>query len=174
MMVNYFLEYEDLMKNILPMIVPFDDAYADAFYAMNKAWIEENFVMEPLDEQVLSTPRASIINGGGEIWFALHEGTPIGCYALLHHADGRVEFTKFAVDETARGHGTGKALFEHAITRARHIGAPELILYTNTKQERACEMYYKRGFVKTQMSEADKTRYARANLFMVLPLKEAA
>jgi N-acetylglutamate synthase-like GNAT family acetyltransferase len=155
-------------------IVPFNDAYAEAFYRMNREWITENFVMEPLDEKVLSTPRASIIEGGGEIWFALHEGAPIGCYALLHHADGRVEFTKFAVDIPARGLGAGKLLFEHAIARATDIGAPDLILFTNTKQARACEMYYKRGFIKTQMSAAEKTRYARADLFMVLPLKEAA
>lgn len=152
-------------------IVPFDDAYAEAFYRMNKAWIEDNFVMEPIDEQVLRNPRTSIIDGGGEVWFALSDaGTPIGCYALLHHADGRVEFTKYAVDAAARGTGAGSALLKHAIARATESGAPELILYTNTKQARACEMYYRYGFIETAMGDADKTRYARANLFMRMPL----
>ncbi len=153
-------------------IVPFDDAFSDAFYRMNKAWITENFVMEPIDEKVLATPRENIIDGGGEIWFALNvQGEPVGCYALLHHADGRVEFTKFAVDEKARGLGAGSQLFKHAIARAKESGKPELILYTNTKQERACEMYYRYGFEKREMNEIDKQRYARANLFMALPLE---
>ena len=151
-------------------IVPFQDAYAYAFYRMNRDWITENFVMEPLDEKVLGSPREYIVDTGGEIWFAVHEGLPIGCYALLHHDDGRVEFTKYAVDVPARGLGAGKKLLDHAIARAKEIGAPELILYTNTAQARACEMYYKYGFVKTEMSAKDKTRYARANLFMVMPL----
>jgi ribosomal protein S18 acetylase RimI-like enzyme len=151
-------------------IVPFTDVYAEPFYRFNRDWITEIFVMEPLDEEVLSRPRQNIIETGGEIWFALHDGQPIGCYALLHHAEGRVEFTKFAVDKSARGMGAGKALLHHAMARVRAMGAEAMILYTSTKQTRACEMYYKYGFIKTPMSESDKTRYARANLFMVLKL----
>lgn len=151
-------------------ILPFDDAHADAFFRMNRDWITEHFTLEPLDEEVLSNPRDYIIGRGGEIWFAVKAGVPIGCYALLHHEDGRVEFTKFAVTREARGTGAGSALLKHAIARAKGTGKPELMLFTNTKQVRACEMYDRYGFVRTAMSEADKTRYARANLFMVLPL----
>lgn len=151
-------------------IVPFQPAFAEAFTRFNKEWITENFVLEPLDEKVLGDPQTYIIDGGGEIWFALHEGAPVGCYALLHHEDGRIEFTKYAVDGTKRGLGTGSALLKHAIARAKETGKPELMLYTNTKQLRACEMYYRYGFIKREMTEADKARYARADLFMVLPL----
>jgi ribosomal protein S18 acetylase RimI-like enzyme len=151
-------------------IVPFTDSYAEPFYRFNRDWITENFVMEPLDEEVLSRPRRNIIETGGEIWFALDDGQPIGCYALLHHQDGRVEFTKFAVDKSARGRGAGKALLRHAEARAKASGAAALILYTSTKQTRACQMYYKYGFIETPMSESDKTRYARSDLFMVLKL----
>lgn len=153
-------------------IVPFRAGHAEPFYRMNKAWISENFVMEPLDEQVLGDPQTHIVDTGGEIWMAEHEGRPVGCYALLHHEDGRVEFTKYAVDAAARGRGLGSALLKHAIARARHTGAPHLMLFTNTRQERACEMYARYGFVKAEMDEADKARYARANLFMRLPLAE--
>lgn len=151
-------------------IIPFDDAYAGAFFRMNRDWITENFTLEPLDEAVLSNPRDHIIAQGGEIWFAMKDAMPIGCYALLHHADGRVEFTKFAVTQEARGMGAGSALLKHAIARARETGTRALMLFTNTTQIRACEMYDRYGFIVTEMSETDKTRYARANRFMVLPL----
>lgn len=154
----------------MPEIVPFSPVFAPVFYRLNKEWITENFVLEPLDEKVLGDPHTYIITPGGEIWFALHEGKPVGCYALLHHEDGRVEFTKFAVDSACRGLGIGSALLKHAVARAREAGTPELILYTNTKQERACAMYERYGFVKRAMTDADKARYARADLFMALPL----
>lgn len=151
-------------------IVPFDDAHAPAFFAMNKAWIEENFTLEPLDIAVLSEPRKYIIDAGGEIWCAVKDGKAIGCYALLHihNALGEqlLEFTKFAVDAQYRGEGAGKALFAHALARARTIGVPELILYTSTHQARAVQMYYAAGFVSVPMDENNKARYARANLFM--------
>jgi N-acetylglutamate synthase-like GNAT family acetyltransferase len=152
-------------------ILPYHDAFAAEFYRLNREWITENFVLEPLDEQVLSNPRQSILDTGGEIWCACNaDGVMIGCYALLPLADGRLEFTKFAVDTQLRGQGAGSKLLTHAIARAREKNVPELILYTNTLQQRACEMYVRYGFIATPMSEDDKTRYARANLFMVLSL----
>lgn len=151
-------------------IVPFDDAHVPAFFDMNKAWIEENFTLEPLDIAVLSEPRKYILDAGGEIWCAVKDGKAIGCYALLHiqNALGErlLEFTKFAVDAQYRGEGAGTALFAHAQARAKTLGAAELILYTSTHQARAVEMYYKAGFVSVPMDEVNKARYARANLFM--------
>lgn len=149
-------------------IVPFTPVFAEAFSRFNREWITEHFVLEPLDEKVLGDPQAYILDTGGEIWFAVQDSTPIGCYALLHHGDGRVEFTKFAVDSARRGSGAGRALLEHAIGRAQASGKPELILYTNTKQATACAMYARYGFVAREMNDADKARYARANLFMAL------
>jgi len=135
-------------------IVPYRDAFASEFYRLNRERICENFVLEPLDEHVLSNPRQSILDTGGEIWCACDAlGAMIGCYALLPLTDGRLEFTKFAVDTQTRGQGTGSKLLNHAIARAREKQVPELILYTNTLQKRACEMYVRYGFVDTKMTK---------------------
>lgn len=154
-------------------IVPFDKSHGAQFFAMNKAWIEENFTLEPLDIAVLSDPKTHILEAAGEIWCAVKEGQAIGCYALLQCADAsgkQLEFTKFAVDAAHRGYGVGRALFTHAMTRARQLGVLELILYTNTYQTRAVAMYDAAGFVRMPMDDKRKARYARANLYMVKPL----
>ncbi|WP_375382700.1 hypothetical protein [uncultured Sphingomonas sp.] len=49
----------------MPVILPFTDALAPAFRAINAAWIEEMFVLEAHDEHVLDHPREAIVEPGG-------------------------------------------------------------------------------------------------------------
>jgi hypothetical protein len=48
-------------------IVPYRDAHASAFRALNREWIEQHFTMEPQDWAVLDDPREQILARGGAI-----------------------------------------------------------------------------------------------------------
>lgn len=151
-------------------ILPLTPDLSPHFLRLNQHWIERYFVMEPLDEMLLRDPETHIVRGGGEVWFALHEGEVVGCYALMRATPDRFEFTKFAVDDKAQGLGVGKALLAHAIERAGALGARDIIIYSNTVLERACAMYRKAGWVEQPLTEEDQARYARVNIKLLRPL----
>lgn len=47
-------------------IVPFEPRYRTAFYELNKAWIDQYFVMEPKDHEALEHPERSVLAPGGK------------------------------------------------------------------------------------------------------------
>jgi DNA-binding MarR family transcriptional regulator/GNAT superfamily N-acetyltransferase len=155
-------------------IVPYTEALAPYFEQFNREWIEDYFTLEPLDIWVLGHPQEAILDKGGAIWFALREGEVIGTYALMRLGEGRLEFSKFAVNPAHRGAQAGKKLLEHAIECAQAMGGRELVLYTHSRLETACAMYRKAGFRDVVMSDADRERYRRADTMMVLPLTAIA
>ncbi|WP_338519434.1 hypothetical protein [Alteromonas gracilis] len=46
---------------------PFSADLAPYFDSINREWIETMFALEPVDEQVISSPQTSIIDQGGHI-----------------------------------------------------------------------------------------------------------
>lgn len=155
-------------------ILPLNPELSAHFERLNREWIERFFAIEPLDEYVLQNPQSVIIDTGGEVWFAVREGVPLGCYALLKLTPTRYEFTKFAVTPAAQGTGAGRALLLHSIARARALEAEDVVIYSNTSLERACNMYRMAGWVEQAMSDEDKARYKRVNIKLVLPVMEKA
>lgn len=151
-------------------IVPFAAEYAPIFDRLNRAWIEEFFTIEPFDDVVLTQPQKMILDTGGEIWFAALNGEVIGACALLPFSDGVLEFTKLGVDEKARGAGVARALLTHCQTRAKAKGAHTLKIFTSTRLGPANALYRSAGFIEVEMSAAQKTRYARADIMYDLPL----
>ena len=89
-------------------IVEFEPRHAQAFQALNEAWISKYFVIEPKDREVLGDPQGKIIDKGGRVFMALKEGEPVGCAALLKMDDGGYEVAKMTVSETLRGSGLGR------------------------------------------------------------------
>ena len=63
-------------------IVPYEAHYAQAFYKINKVWIDRYFKMEPKDYETLEHPEESIIKPGGTILIALINEIPAGVCAL--------------------------------------------------------------------------------------------
>ncbi len=61
------------------------------FEKFNRAWIEEWFTMEPLDEWVLTNPEEAIMKDGGEILMASYNGEIAGTVALRKLSAGSVE-----------------------------------------------------------------------------------
>ena len=70
------------------LIRDFTDGDASAFYAINAAWIEAMFALEPHDEDVLRHPRAQILDRGGVILIAELAGVAVGTGALMPDGAG--------------------------------------------------------------------------------------
>lgn len=149
-------------------IVPYQPEFAPYFDSLNRAWIEELFRIEPIDDYVLTHPAEAILDKGGQILFALYGAQVIGTVALRPlEEDGVVELTKMAVDRNAWGMGAGKLLCMAAIDEARNSGATRVILYSNTRQSFAINIYRKLGFMELPLEQGI---YERANIKMELSL----
>lgn len=144
-------------------ITTFDPAHRDDFKRLNLAWLTRYFTVEPIDERVLGDPEGAILAPGGEILFALLEGTAVGTVALKREPQARFELTKMAVDERYQGRGYGKHLLEAACARARMRGAECVVLYSRRTLTAAISMYFKYGFVEVPITD---TRYARCDIKM--------
>jgi len=141
------------------------------FAALNKAWIEKFFVMEPVDEYVLYHPEEAILQDGGVILFAAYDHQIIGTVALKKIDDTTMELTKMAVDEAFQGLGAGKLLCETAITKARQIGVKKIILYTQSSLQTALVIYRRLGFKDVPIEVG---KYERADTKMELMLSGSA
>ncbi len=141
------------------------DEYLKAFVQFNKEWITRYFQLEPSDLHYLSQPKEHILLKGGHIFVALLNNEPIGCCALLHHADTRQwELAKMAVTPQSQGLGAGLLLGRTALSKAWTLGANEVFLEANTKLEASVHLYHKLGF----QAVADYTpAYDRCNLYMI-------
>jgi len=154
------------MSNI--KIVDYEPAHQPYFDRFNRDWIEEYFVMEPVDEYVVKNPEEAIIKPGGAILMALYDGEVAGTVGLRKVDDNTFEFTKMAVDKNFRRKGIAGALSYSSFKKAKELGATTVILYSNTKNAAAIKLYEKLGF---EHVEVENGVYKRANVKMVLPLR---
>lgn len=151
-------------------ILDYRPEYQPYFEKFNRAWIEEHFVMEPLDTAVLQNPEEHILKDGGAILMALYNGEVAGTVALRRLADKTFEFTKMAVDVNFRRRGIAERLCYASFEKAKQLGAKTVILYSNTLQAAAIRMYEKIGF---QHLPVENDVYKRANVKMIIDLDKA-
>lgn len=147
-------------------IVDFRPEHAEAFKALNEAWISRHFTLEPKDREVLEDPQGRIVARGGKIFMAVADGRAVGCVALLKMPDGGYEVAKMTVDETLRGSGLGKRLMQACIDEGARLGAHRLYLETNSSLAPALGLYRAMGFRDLPPAP---TPYARADVFMERP-----
>jgi len=144
-------------------ILPWNPAFKDAFYALNRAWIEVDYPLEPIDIAVLSDPEHYILAGGGVILSAVADEEVIGVVGLRPAGDD-LELTKMAVDLAWRGRGIGLLLMNAALAEALRLGINRVILYSNTHTSGpAVQLYRKVGFVEIPLEQGV---YKRANIKM--------
>jgi len=149
-------------------IVPFQPEYAKDFKALNIAWLEKFFWVEPHDEEVLGKPDKYILQPGGNIFFVKAGDEIIGTVALMKMEEGVFELTKMAITPQYQGQQLGQKLLEHTINYARHQGWKHLIIYSSRKLENALYIYKKYGFEEIPI-EANNP-YARGDIKMKLEL----
>ena len=163
------MSYQIITMNPIE-IVDYSPAHQPYFEKFNRQWIEELFVMEPVDEFVLTNPDVAILNGGGAILMALYEGTVAGTVALRKVDESTYEFTKMAVDNHFRRRGIAEAISYASFKKAASLGATKVILYSNTKNAAAIKLYEKLGFDHVAVEPGV---YERANVKMVIGIEDA-
>ena len=147
-------------------VVPFAPALREHFYRLNAQWLQKFFRIEPIDEIVLNQPEEHILAKGGAIFFACQAGEVIGTCALRKEAPGVYELTKMGVDEAHHGHGAGRALLAEAIAEFHRREGTTLFLESNSRLERALQMYERAGFVR-QPAIREGSHYERADVYYV-------
>lgn len=154
-------------KNV--QVVEYEPQYQSAFKALNEEWISAYFEMEEADYKALDHPEEYILNKGGKILVALHQGEALGVCALIRMDDPDYDFemAKMAVSPKAQGKNIGWLLGQAVIRSARELGASKIYLESNTLLKPAINLYYKMGFQKLS---GRSTPYKRANIQMELDL----
>jgi putative acetyltransferase len=149
-------------------IVEFDEIFAEDFARLNYEWINEYFVVEEPDREMLDDPGSCIIGRGGQIFFALVNNAVAGTVALIHEEPDRFELAKMAVSPALRGRGIGDMLIEACVEYGVARGKRALFLLSNTKLGPAINLYRKHGFVETPLDA--EAPYQRVNIRMELAL----
>ncbi|MGB3799704.1 MAG: GNAT family N-acetyltransferase [Lewinella sp.] len=152
------------------LIRPFDPVRdQSAWFHLNESWISQFFTMEEADYRLLREPEKHILEVGGIILIAEHEGKVVGTCALvpLQHPDYQYELTKMAVSVENRGLGIGKRLAYAALEAAREKGATGIYLESHRKLAPALALYRKLGF--RDVAALDSA-YARADVRMAVVL----
>ncbi|MEP6899702.1 MAG: helix-turn-helix domain-containing GNAT family N-acetyltransferase [Rhodanobacter sp.] len=147
-------------------IVPFQPHLREHFHALNAVWLKKHFVLEPIDEQVLSHPETFVLKPGGAIFFAQLGELIVGTCALLHEAPGLYELSKMGVDESFRGLGAGRMLLDAAIAEFHRRRGTTLFLESNSQLKPALHMYQRAGFV-LQPGVRAGSHYARSDVYMI-------
>ena len=147
-------------------VVGFDPSYAKHFADLNYPWISETYGVEQHDRDVLDNPVESVIEPGGEIFFALADEDVAGTVAMIPFGEDAYELAKMAVDLKFRGRGIGDVLMEACIELARSSTRRKIILESNTKQAAAIQLYRKFGFQEIELDP--NSHYARVNIRMEL------
>ncbi|HMU10117.1 MAG TPA: GNAT family N-acetyltransferase [Ferruginibacter sp.] len=139
------------------------------FERFNRNWIERYFVMEPVDEFVLTNPQEALLKPGGAILMATCDGEMAGTVALRKADDTTFEFTKMAVDEKFRRRGIAEALSLASFKKAKELGAETVILYSNSILTGAIRLYEKIGFKHIPVNN---TEYKRSDVKMKIEISE--
>lgn len=141
--------------------------HAEAFKALNEAWLKRYFKVEPYDQKMLANPQEEIIEPGGFIFMMTLNTQLIGTFAFLKQDVGVYEFSKMAVREDMQGLGYGTQLMQFALRFAEQHHWKKLLLFSNRKLENSIYLYQKFGFVEVSLGNPP---YKRGNIKMELKL----
>lgn len=155
-------------KNFEVEIITYKPELAHHFYSINAQWVNDMFMMEDIDEKILSNPQKYIIDKGGQIWFARHqEQGVIGACALKNFGDNWYELTKMGVLASARGLKAGERLLKQVLEDCGKMNIDTLFLLTNSKCEAAIHLYEKNDFVHDEgIKNKFSGMYERSDVFM--------
>ena len=139
---------------------------ATAFKALNIEWLETYFVVESIDELVLSNPKTEILDKGGFVFMVCIEEQTVGTFAYIKKEEGIYEFSKMAVSPALRGQGIGNQMMQFAIRFAEQHHWKKILLYSNTILENSIHLYRKYGFQEVALEK--NSIYSRGNIKMEL------
>ena len=119
---------------------------------------------------------------GGALWVAEREGRVVGMVgARPLREDAAWEICRMYVAAAERGTGLARRLLETAEGHAREAGATRLVLWTDTRFDRAHRFYEKRGYVRQgairaldDLSRSLEFRYAKPARGLAVEALDAA
>jgi len=153
-------------------IIPYEERYAQDFARLNREWLEDFDLLEEADAKHLKSPRESIIDRGGQIFFAVEGEVVLGTCAAIRHCSELVEVAKLAVAHSAKRHGIGRLLVQKVIEYARSIRARKVSLVSSTRLRPALQLYESMGFAQAPLPL--EPGYVSADIYMELVLSNAA
>jgi len=144
-------------------LVDFSAGLAPHFGRLNRAWIEQDYAIEPPEEEMLARPE-SVIERGGAIVFAKRGDEVVGTGGLEALAEGDFEIIKMAVEPECRGRGIGQLLMDRLIAIAIERGARWVRIETVAALVAANGLYRKNGFIPAREQQS-RHGYSRADMF---------
>ena len=156
-----------MIKNISKICIQkYETKFDNDFFVLNKAWIEESWILEESDKKDLLNPD-KIVNNGGQVFFALEKQKVIGTVAMINSSDNRFELAKMTVQEDFRGKGIANMLMDECLKFAKENKANEIFLISNDSLTIARNLYDKYGFKEVNL---DSQKYDRGNVKMILKI----
>ena len=157
-----------MIKNISKIFIQkYETKFDNDFFVLNKAWIEESWILEESDKKDLLNPD-KIVHNGGQVFFALENQKVIGTVAMIKSSDDRFELAKMTVQEDFRGKGIANMLMDECLKFAKENKANEIFLISNDSLTIARNLYNKYGFKEVDL---DSQKYDRGNVKMRLTLE---
>lgn len=144
-------------------IEKYKDKYIEDFERLNRQWLEKYFSVEPPDKDLFKNLRKKVVDEGGEIIFAVHEGKVVGTCGLIKEGD-RYQVARMVVDEEFRGRRVGDLLLKEILAIAEAKNPASVYLFTNSRLRPAINLYKKYGFEIT--FEGPHPVYKRADTIM--------
>ncbi|MDF1704604.1 MAG: GNAT family N-acetyltransferase [Aeromicrobium sp.] len=100
-----------------------------------------------------ASPAEDIDPGSVVVTLLARQGDlPVGTGALRRLGPD-LEVKRMYVPPAGRGRGLGRLLLENLEERARHAGAPRLLLHTGSRQESALALYRASGYTEVPVFE---------------------
>ncbi len=149
-------------------IETFRAEHAQAFDAVNRAWLVEHGLFEPPDEDQLADPWGEILSPGGQIFVAVRDHEVLGTCAVIPHGPGVFELAKLAVAPAARGQGLARRLVSACLAYARQREVRRVVLVSSSRLAPALRLYESVGFQHRPLP-AD-VMYATADVYMEIEI----
>ena len=133
------------------MIRPGRDDDAAGFIALiERCWAEYPGIVFDVDAEMpeLHALASYYAGKGGVIWVAEGDRGIIGMVATIPHGGGTWEICRVYALPSTHGSGLGHQLLDQAETHARNQGATRLVLWSDTRFDRAHRFYEKRSYVR--------------------------
>lgn len=150
-------------------ITPFEPADAEAFAALNLAWLVPLELFEPADEKQLYGFDETVFARGGAIFMARAGADTVGCCAAIPLDDETIEVAKLAADPSIQGQGIGRRLVHAALAFGIERGFRRAVLTSSHKLVAALKLYESIGFRYREMPAVRP--YQTADVYMELDLR---
>ena len=105
----------------------------------------------------------------GAFWVVRAGGGIVGSVGVERHAAAAAELHRLYLDAGLRGRGVGRTLLESVLGWCRGAGIPRLVLWSDTRFDRAHALYQRMGFRRTgerelpgDVNQTREYRYERA------------